>query len=80
MAEVSVEAFVAERRHSWRRPPVWPDGGCVLRRRVVRSRLVPKCPMVIGGVTKPESTDAVRLLGLARPPERPPDVGECCLK
>ena len=26
MAEVSVEAFVAERRHSWRRPPVWPDG------------------------------------------------------
>ena len=28
--------------------------------------------------SKPESTDAVRLLGLARPPERPPDVGECC--
>ena len=28
---------------------------------------------------KPESTDAVRLLGLARPPERPPDMGECCL-
>ena len=53
MAEVSVEAFVAERRHSWRRRhAVWPDGGCVLRRRVVRSRLVPKCPMVIGGVTK----------------------------
>ena len=26
---------------------------------------------------KPESTDAVRLLGLARPPERPPDMGEC---
>ena len=27
--------------------------------------------------TKPESTDAVRLVGLARPPERPPDMGEC---
>ena len=28
--------------------------------------------------SKPESTDAVRLLGLARPRERPPDMGECC--
>ena len=27
---------------------------------------------------KPESTDAVRFLGVARPPERPPDMGECC--
>ena len=26
---------------------------------------------------EPESTGAVRLLGLARPPERPPDMGEC---
>ena len=25
MAEVAVGASVAERRHSWRRPPVWPD-------------------------------------------------------
>ena len=27
---------------------------------------------------QPESTDAVRFLGVARPPERPPDMGECC--
>ena len=31
-----------------------------------------------GAATEPESTDAVRFLGVARPPERPPDMGECC--
>ena len=30
-----------------------------------------------GSVAKPESTDAVRFSGVARPPERPPDMGEC---
>ena len=33
-----------------------------------------------GAPSQPESTGAVRRRGLARPPERPPDVGECCLK
>ena len=27
---------------------------------------------------KPGSTGVVRCWGLARPPERPPDMGECC--
>ena len=31
-----------------------------------------------GRYSEPGSTGAVRVLGLARPPERPPDVGECC--
>ena len=26
MTEKSVGVSVAERQHSWRRPPVWPDG------------------------------------------------------
>ena len=30
-----------------------------------------------GEITKPGSTDGVRFMGVARPPERPPDVGEC---
>ena len=31
-----------------------------------------------GDPSEPESTGAVRLRVLARPPGRPPDVGECC--
>ena len=30
-----------------------------------------------GALANPGSTGAVRLVGLARPPERPPDMGEC---
>ena len=35
---------------------------------------LPKLAKEFGGVSKPGSTDAVRLVGLARPPERPPDL------
>ncbi len=45
----------------------------------VRAKVPVRSSRAIVTGTFPGSTGAVRFVGLARPPERPPDMGECCL-
>ena len=62
----------------WGKDQVLPTSNDELALERLRGVLLNLTKIDASCATKPGSTGAVRVLGLARPPERPPDVGECC--